>query len=269
MTDPGIGRGVLRPTAAAAQFELLRREPADDLAPFVEFHWIVRWDLRGRAPHEQKVLSHPNVHLVFEAPRTAVYGVQRGVFSRRLEGAGHVLGVKFRPGAFRPLFGAPVAGLADRVLPAVDLFGPAVTATERAVLSTADPAVMVAAAERFLRGVLPAPGPDPEPEPAARQAAVIVALISDTPALLRVGQVAAGAGLSVRTLQRLFAEYVGASPKWVLRRARLHEAATRAEQGAGIDWSALAADLGYADQAHLVRDFTATVGAPPARYARR
>lgn len=72
----------------------------------------------------------------------------------------------------------------------------------------------------------------------------------------------------MRSLQRLFAEYVGASPKWVLRRARLHEAAARAEEEAGIDWAALAADLGYCDQAHLTRDFTAAVGAPPAKYAR-
>jgi AraC-like DNA-binding protein len=85
--------------------------------------------------------------------------------------------------------------------------------------------------------------------------------------MFRVDQLADGLGLSVRRLQRLFAEYVGVTPKWVLRRARLHEAAARADRGVGIDWAALAADLGYADQAHLTRDFTAVVGAPPGRYA--
>ena len=34
-----------------------------------------------------------------------------------------------------------------------------------------------------------------------------------------------------------------------------------------MDWAQLAADLGYADQAHLTRDFTATLGVPPTRYA--
>ena len=68
-------------------------------------------------------------------------------------------------------------------------------------------------------------------------------------------------------MQRLFAAYVGASPKWVLRRARLHEAAARADQGVRLDWAALADDLGYFDQAHLTRDFTATVGVSPTRYA--
>ena len=58
---------------------------------------------------------------------------------------------------------------------------------------------------------------------------------------------------------------VGASPKWVMRRARLQEAAMRAEHGGHVDWAALAADLDCADQAHLTCDFTATIGVPPAR----
>jgi AraC-like DNA-binding protein len=40
----------------------------------------------------------------------------------------------------------------------------------------------------------------------------------------------------------------------------------RAEQGGRVDWAELAAVLGYADQAHLTRDFTAVIGVPPARY---
>jgi AraC-like DNA-binding protein len=86
-------------------------------------------------------------------------------------------------------------------------------------------------------------------------------------ALRRVDKLAAALDVPVRRLQRLFADYVGASPKWVMRRARLHEAAERAERGGHVDWAGLASDLGYADQAHLTRDFTATIGVPPSRYA--
>nr|WP_229866870.1 DUF6597 domain-containing transcriptional factor [Streptomyces gelaticus] len=58
------------------------------MARFVEFYWLVRWDRRGQPAHEQKVLAHPNVHLVFEDPRAHVYGVDRSLFVRRLEGPG-------------------------------------------------------------------------------------------------------------------------------------------------------------------------------------
>ena len=58
------------------------------------------------------------------------------------------------------------------------------------------------------------------------------------------------------------------SPKWIISRYRVHEALEHAENARTVDWAAVAADLGHADQAHLVRDFTATVGVPPTAYAR-
>ena len=56
-------------------------------------------------------------------------------------------------------------------------------------------------------------------------------------------------------------------PAEVARRLRLQEAAAAATTGAPVDWARLAAELGYCDQAHLVRDFRAAIGTPPARYA--
>ena len=127
----------------------------------------------------------------------------------------------------------------------------------------ADDDAMIAAASGLLRERGPAP------DPVVDQVAGLVGRITEDPALRRVAQLAEVSGLPERKLQRLFSDYVGVSPKWVMRRARLHEAALRVEADgpASVDWAALAADLGYADQAHLSRDFTATLGVPPSRYA--
>lgn len=262
-----FGRGVLRPDTAAGFLEVRRHPPAPGLAAVVDFYWNPRWDLRGRAPYEQKVLAHPNVHLVFEPDGPLVYGVQREVYVRRLAGAGQVLGVKFRPGAFRRFTSGPVAGLTARAVPAAGIFGAEAEQAGRRILALDDLAEMAALADRFLLGRLPAAPPDPR----AAEVAALVEAITARPQLFRVDELARELDMPVRRLQRLFAEYVGVSPKWVLRRARLHEAAARADDAssAGIDWAALAADLGYADQAHLTRDFAAAVGAPPARYAGR
>jgi AraC-like DNA-binding protein len=75
--------------------------------------------------------------------------------------------------------------------------------------------------------------------------------------------VAALAQMSVRNLQRAFADYVGAGPKWVIQRCQLQDAAAHAAAAESVDWSNLAVELGFADQAHLTRAFTATVGTPP------
>ncbi|QFG24515.1 helix-turn-helix domain-containing protein [Actinomadura sp. WMMB 499] len=255
-----FGRGVLYPRKQASIVDLERRPPGPELRPFVEHYWHVRW--RTPEPYDTKVLSHPSVHLVFEEPEPLVYGVDRDLFVRRLEGAGQVLGVKFRPGCFRAFAGRPVAELADGRFPAAEFFGPRVREASREILGTADTDVMAKTAGEFLLPRLPAP------DPVAAEVAEMVARLTAAPSVFRVGQAAELLHVSSRTLQRLFAEYVGASPKWVLRRARLHEAATRADRGDPVDWAALAGELGYYDQAHLVRDFTAAVGEPPARYAR-
>jgi AraC-like DNA-binding protein len=96
-----------------------------------------------------------------------------------------------------------------------------------------------------------------------------VARIQAEPHLTRVDALADAAGLGVRRLQRLFAEYVGLGPKRVIRRYRLHEVGERLAAGAEIDWVGLATELGYADQAHFIRDFTAMIGESPTRYAER
>jgi AraC-like DNA-binding protein len=212
-------------------------------------------------PHEQKILPHPNVNLAFESAGSAVFGVDRKLFVRRIAGRGQVLGVRFRPGGFRPFWDAPVSRLTDRIVPAAEVFGAATAVAQQAIMNARDDAAMVARAEEFLAAV--APGRDP----VAEDVAAMVDQINADPALTRVDQLAEATGLSARRLQRLFAEYVGVGPKWVMRRARLHEAAERARQGADVAWAAVAADLGYADQAHLTREFTAMIGIPPARYA--
>jgi AraC-like DNA-binding protein len=257
---------VLRPDVAATHFRLARHQPSEVLAPFVDYYWIPRWDLRGKPPYEQTILPHPNVHLVFEASGSGIFGVDRRLFTRSLSGLGLALGVRFRAGCFRPFWQAPISQLTDRVVPAARLFGPRVEKTRQAIMGCAldDDAAderMIGYAEALLGSVRP------EQDPLAEQAAGLVSRITDDPGLRRVDQLSASSGLTVRALQRLFADYVGVSPKWVMRRARLHEAAERADSGEPVDWASLAADLGYADQAHLTRDFTVTIGVPPTRYA--
>ena len=127
----GMGRGVLRPELAAARFQLARRPPSAGLAPFVEYYWILRWDLRGQPPYEQTILPHPNVNLVFEASGAGIFGVDRRLFTRSLSGRGLAFGVRFLAGGFRPFWQAPISQLTDRVVPAARLFGPQAEKTGR------------------------------------------------------------------------------------------------------------------------------------------
>ena len=107
-----------------------------------------------------------------------------------------------------------------------------------------------------------------EDDPRVDEIVALHAAMLTDPTITRVEDLCALAGCSKRTLQRLFREYVGVTPKWVLQRIRLHEAAERMADGEG-DWAAMALDLGYFDQAHFIKAFKAVVGRSPADYALR
>ncbi len=220
--------------------------PSADLVPFVARYWVVHWTYDR--PYRQLIVPYPNVHLAFQGGQATVSGVSGRHVFRELDGDGRVFGVAFRPGRFRGFLGAPVRTLTDRTVPSMF---PDV------------PEVSVSAVEDMLRTRLP--GPDP----AADLAASLVDTVVARPDITRASMLAEEADLGLWQLQRLFAEHVGIGPKWVIRRYRLHEVTQRMAAGARVDWALLAADLGYADQAHFVRDFTAMFGETPTGYAAR
>jgi AraC-like DNA-binding protein len=266
-------RGILNPRAGARVFSVERPLPtAPDLAAFVEHYWTVRWDLRGRPPYLQETLPHPSVHLVLDPPQSWIFGVVTARFARRLEGAGQAFGVKFRPAGFFPFARRPVCDFTDRTVPISEVFaGPAdhrpargeddAIALERAVLAEGDTAAQVGLVEAFLRAHLP------PPDPTVALLAGVVDLARDDREITRVDELAERAGVNARTLQRQFRRYVGVSPKWVIRRFRLHEAADRIASGEAVDQGMLAQELGYFDQAHFIKDFTALIGRSPGSYA--
>ncbi len=234
--------------------------PGEALAPFVEHFWTVSWDLAQ--PEVAEVMPHPSVHLVLERGNSRVAGVPKGRFTRRLEGKGRVLGTKFRPGGFRPFLAAPVASLHGRVACLGEIFGPDAADLEDRALAFEDAREAFAVVQAFLEAR------NPLPDPRIELVQAIAARVAADREMTQVEHIEAAFGLGARRLQRLFAEYVGVSPKWMLQRYRLHEAAERIAAGGAFDWPAFALDLGYADQAHFIRDFRRLVGKTPGEYAR-
>ncbi|WP_396044092.1 helix-turn-helix domain-containing protein [Aeromicrobium sp. UC242_57] len=104
------------------------------------------------------------------------------------------------------------------------------------------------------------------PDPVADGLNALVRRAETDQSVTRADQLASISGVSLRTLQRQFTAYLGIGPKWVVQRFRLLDAAAAAHTSERTDWAALATELGFADQAHLVRAFTAVVGTPPRTY---
>lgn len=262
MPELRVPRGILNEPLARAKFDLTLHEPATALRPYVQHHWIVQWNLSGERPHEQRVLPNASVHATFAPGATGIYGPSRAVFQYVLADAGQALGVRFRPGCFRPFLRKSVTHLGGISIPLADCFGPGATETELAIRNASKSREMVSAAETLLLANLP-----PSPLSSGRVAAAVDTLAAD-PEITRVDQLSATVGISVRSLQRLFHEYVGCSPKWVIRVYRFNDAARRLTRTQRPDFATLADELGYSDQAHFTRDFAAVVGTSPAQYLR-
>ncbi|MDQ8708180.1 helix-turn-helix domain-containing protein [Streptomyces sp. LHD-70] len=293
-------KGIVDAAELFSHVRFRRREPAEPLRPYLEHYWLIDWDLPE--PYASHVVPHPSVNVVFQfqrseapagsgdvdgtdgpdgpdgpgapgapgAPGTSpadgfgeVAGIGLELFTKKLEGVGRACGVQFRPGGFRPFAPArPVSDWTGRQVPLDEVFpAGAADGAAPAVLTPDDEDARVAALDAFLLSL------GPRPDPQADLAMALVDHVRADRSMRRVDQLARTEGLSTRSLQRLFSAYVGVGPKWVILRYRIHDALDVAASGTAVDWAAVAADLGYADQAHLVRDFTTTVGVPPTAYA--
>jgi len=216
--------------------------------------------MSDREPFVQDV-PHPGANLCFEPWAASVHGIVTHRTSHRLEGSGETVGTVFRPAVFAGFTAVAMVDLVDRAASLAEVFGSDGTALERDVSELVGDTARIAAIEGFLRARRP------PPNPVAQQVGRMIAWMLAAPAGARVTDVAREHGLSPRALQRLFRRYVGVGPKWVLQRYRLHEAAERIATGRCAHWSDLVAELGYADQAHFIRDFRAAVGQSPGIYA--
>src|SRR5579875_2339239 len=252
-----------------------RFAPPPELQALVQHFWMVTWDFRCVEGSVAETLPHPNCYLVCEQDLAnpthglqglhwEISGVTTGKFTRLLEGHRRVFGVKFKPGGFRPFLGARVSLLTDKVVPAATVFGASIVDLASQMLYLTDAQAMVRATSRHLLQHCAR-----RADPKIVLSSQLVELILNDASVLRVEHLARRSGYSVRTLQRLFQEYVGVSPKWVIRRYRLHEVLERLHDGVGIDIAQLAPELGYVDQAHLINDFRNLAGYTPETYRRR
>lgn len=260
LSQPAIEPGILYPQLSRQRFDYQRHVPEPSLAPFLENIWTVTWDLPPDRPFTAQVLPYPSVNCSVTNEGADVTGVTRRRYDRHLTGSGYVVGARFRPGCFRPFLSYPASRLTDTAVPIADVLGRDTTALQQAVAEAPGLSERVGLLTRFLLEDLPAP--DAQADALARLVSEVAARVE----IIRVSQLAALAGVNERRLHRLFVDYVGAAPKWVIMRCRLQDAAARAAADPEVDWGELAAELGFADQAHLTRAFSQVIGTPPGAY---
>jgi AraC-like DNA-binding protein len=210
------------------------------------------------ADREGLVLPDACTDLIWQQGLGAfVAGPDTGPVRTRIAAGTVILGVRFRPSAGGSALGLPLSELRDQRVDFADLR----RGQARRLSAALDPGAAVA---RMLdmAGDLVGHGP---PDPAVTRAA---ALLRDPRA--RAEDVAAEVGLSLRQLRRRCHDAVGYGPKTLQRILRFRGFVSRIDRGRDPrDLAALAADSGYADQAHLTRECVSLSGLTPLALARQ
>lgn len=260
--QPDPHRGVLFPARLPTFTRLAAPARVADL---VRHFWIPEWDLEPGRVSRQHVVGYPAANLVVEQDLVGLAGPTTVRSHRDLAGRGWAVGAMLWPAALAALCDDP-AGIRDRYVPvpAEDLR----TAVGEA-MSGDRPAgerhgAAVSAVSDWLADRCGTPGEQ------ALLANRMVEVAETSGDVLTAAELAGRLAVSGRTLQRLAARYVGLPPAAVIRRRRLQEAAERlrspADGGERPSIAEVAAELGYADHAHLTRDFRAVLGWTPAGY---
>ena len=185
-----------------------------------------------------------------------------GLYARpvRVRHEGSTRGLQFdlEPPATRALLGVPAGELGQRTVALEDLLGPEAGLLAERLYGAPDPSSRFRALDEALLRRLATTGPYPHPDVARAWS-----LLRASGGRLRVESLARTLGCSRRHLAGRFAEEVGASPKVAARLIRFEAARTRLGAAPLVR---LAAEHGYADQAHLTREFRALGGAPPTEF---
>jgi AraC-like DNA-binding protein len=194
-------------------------------------------------------------------PETAIVGLLTRPFDVVRPPRGTLVGVTLSPHVARALLQAPMTSLTDRILDLSTVWG----SKAAALLCDLRDAGDASARAQLLDDVLGRLIAERPPDPWVGSA---IALIRIHGGRLSMRSLAERLEVSERSLQRRFAREAGVSPKQLSRIARVQAALARLSARAAPSWSVLANDLGFADQAHLIREFRAMTGSTPARFRR-
>ena len=214
--------------------------PSAALAPWVECYWTFG---PLREPFERRVLPDGCADLLFADGSMSAVGTMTAPLVIRDASSPAYFGVRFRPG--RALLGLPLAELTNQRVTLRGDLGDRVAEqpTTRG---------RIALLESHLLARLPVP-----------DRAVDAAVARIVAGHSSIERIAADIGVTRQHLARKFLQRVGVSPKTFARVARFRRVLADARASRAGEWSAIAADYGYADQSHLIAEFREFAGTSP------
>jgi AraC-like DNA-binding protein len=264
----------IKHSTSLGTWSLTRAKPDDDLAGIVKEYWEVKGRL---SPFREALLPNGFVeimfnlgppHRVFDGSGSGLWerswfsGLQeRSIFIESLEGT-HLVSIRLHPLTATRILGFAAPNTANSIVDLETLIGTNARELRDRLLAADSPSVRFVILEDFLRArsnAIDVPA-------FVREA---VARIEFTHGSLRVADLHQELDVSRKHLAVSFTRYIGISAKAYAQIARFLWTLDQLRNSMVVEWSRLAAEAGYSDQSHLVRDFRRVGAASPTEYLRK
>lgn len=246
--------GVLNPSTLPARF--WREDPDEASSQLVRWWWLAEWDLPEGQTLPQPVLAFPASNLTVEADRIGLSGPTTTATTKTLQGKGWVVGALLQPAVIPALVTAPKTIVDDQV----NIDEPRL---HQAIVSAVGYQPLITAVPLMSNWIQDLVGDLSEEALLANQ---VNHVIEADPAVTTVTQAADALGVSVRTLHRLCAKYVGLTPYDIIQRRRIQDAASHIRTHPEATLTETAHRFGFTDLAHFSKVFSQTVGFTPSDY---
>lgn len=248
-------------------------KPADHLAPYVECYWLHTFsgDAGIDSPVQcclpigmLEVIMHTDDNvadiLIDEEwqplPQSLFHGMYSTPVQWKVKSPARLFGICFKPEMFHHLFDVPAASLFCNFTDLGKFLGEEALALPESIHGLPKAEDMVAQVNLFLSQRLT------QMKKQRNYVVEAASLIRSNKGNISVEEVSEAVHVSIRQLQRSFKEQLGTSPKGYLRIIRFRNALASLRKN-DIDWGDITHGLGYADQAHLIREFRQFAGESP------
>lgn len=233
-------------------------KPAPDLAQHIDMCWSLTGE-EGSGKAFYEILPDSNMNLIFRYSfsgwRMSLLGPASEKACVEIDGASDYFCIRFRPGQALRLADVRTVDLIDCYAELSKIKGISVGSLADRLSSLPDPAARQLVMEDLVRGCLPLVRDE-----RCRQA---TALLEAHGGQLHVNELAAELGFHIRTLERLFLEQLGMTPKQLSRLVRFRHLLSSLKTGSFGSLADLAYACGYADQSHMIRDYKELTGRLP------
>lgn len=249
--------------------------PSETLAPYIRCYWNLENQDTSTARNRERIFPDGCIELIFHygdlfrkydtentyeiQPRSFIHGQLKRFIEIEATGRIGIFSVRFQPGGLQGFIGFNVSELTDRVVSIEEIWGKDGQNISDEILKAGNPEERIQAIEKFLLSKLTATDKD-------KLIANCVDMIIQRHGNISIEELVVAQGISKRQIERMFTAGVGISPKFMARIIRFNHTLQMIENKTFNNFTSVAFEVGFYDQAHFIKDFRELTGLNPKQY---